>query len=111
MNKCLTILFTSLLLLQANHASAIEIKGAISCSYWFSGRSKPEQRALNTTWLVGYLSAIGWKSNDIILNQTEIQSIELWTDEYCRIHPESYIANGARDLSKELLKKGVPAKY
>jgi hypothetical protein len=102
MKKSLKLLITSLLLLQTSHASAIDIKGTVSCGYWFAGRSKPDSRALNTTWLVGYLNAIGWKSSDDILNQTEIQSIELWTDEYCRAHSDSYIANGARDLVKDL---------
>lgn len=109
-NKFLTLSITLLLLTPHNITQAAEIKGEISCQYWFSGRSTLDMRLLNTTWLVGYLSANGWKSRDIYLNQTEIQSIELWTDEYCRNHPESSISIGARDLAKELQQKNNPLK-
>lgn len=104
MNIFLKQLGIGLLLLQTSlvNAAPMEIRGSISCGYWFSDRLKPEVHHRNTTWLVGYLIAIGWKSNGEILNQTEIQYIELSTDEYCRLHPESYITTGASDLVKAL---------
>lgn len=82
-----------------------ETRGIISCRKYVQARQEggPED-TLFVGWITGYLTAYNMlKSHTYdIVGTTDIPSIELWLDIYCRVHPLSNVARGMDDLTVQL---------
>jgi hypothetical protein len=97
-------------------ASAVEIKGARSCSKWLEEKrlanSAKEMNKIpvliTKSWFLGYLSGRADASGRNFLKGTDSESIFLWLDNYCRANPDKNLDQGGIDLARELMQmKGI----
>jgi hypothetical protein len=73
--------------------------GNSSCGTWTAERAHPDQPLplLLTSWVVGFLSGIGWvgQDGDNPLHGVDAEGVWAWVDNYCKAHPIDTIAKGA----------------
>lgn len=115
MSQALAFLAGCLLSLSV-FASAVEIKGARTCSKWMEEKrianSAKEMNKIpvliTRSWFLGYLSGRADASGKNFLKGTDSDSIFLWLDNYCRANPDKDLYQGGIDLARELTQlKGI----
>ncbi|MDM0002209.1 hypothetical protein QTI24_26630 [Variovorax sp. J22P240] len=86
-------------------ASAVTIMSGRSCGEWIKDRAELKLKdAVNSAWLVGYLSGMAVESEKDLLSSIDAESIYLWMDNYCRANPLKRVSTGGWVLFEELAK-------
>jgi hypothetical protein len=99
---CLMLVFAAL---AANGASGQQTYTAIgagnsSCGAWTMERRPPyDGAALNTQWVVGFLSGVGFMGKsegvDPLRGVVDPNAVVAWIDNWCSSHPLNSIAEAA----------------
>ena len=98
--RIVLILAMSVACLQAH---AVTVKGAPSCGDWVKDRKAGGwSSTANLGWLVGFLSGLSVASRNEALKDTNVESLSLWMDNYCRSNPLKDVDDGGMDLFIEL---------
>jgi hypothetical protein len=101
--------FTAFLVVGSS--SAVDATGAYyvydttSCGQLVSDRqSNPSRSFADKTWAAGYLTAYNRlaKDNFNITGTTDLESVMLWLDGYCRANPLSSLPDGMSALTDSL---------
>jgi len=77
--------------------------GTRSCGKWLAEKNDPGAHFINTAWVLGFISGIGYLGRE--LKQTDSHAIDAWIDNYCRSNPLSDIADVSGALARELRKQ------
>jgi len=80
-------------------------QGDKSCGQWVNFRNEGGfELAYSFGWIAGYISAYNRQKLGVynILGSTDIDSVLLWMDKYCRENPLSNLATGMDVLTNEL---------
>jgi hypothetical protein len=88
-------------------ANAVTVRGTPSCGSWVENRSTPTNwlAVVNVAWLNGFLSGLASASNKDFLNGTDLDSVEVWVDNYCRSNPLNDLDDAGHALGGELVKR------
>ncbi len=100
------------LVLFAEMALAVQVRGSRSCGIWVKDREEGRRTGrrldstLNSTWLVGYFSGVAFGAGKEFwgkpnANSLDKESVFLWMDNYCRANPLKDIDDGAVELFLE----------
>ena len=108
--KIKTAVLVSLLVFSAPGYSADEnglanAIGISSCGEWVKERTADSVLSWqDKTWIAGYLTAYNRQTPDTwdIQGNTDIESIFLWLDKYCRENPLENLGGAMADLTEEL---------
>lgn len=101
------------LMLFGETASAVWIRGGLSCGAWVEAREK-EKRGdefdswIARRWLVGFLSGLAYGENKDfwgIPNSLNTETVFLWMDNYCQANRLNEIGDGAEKLFDERTRK------
>ena len=79
-----------------------------TCGKWTKERTDDKNSwaaLINENWLLGYLSGLASANNSSFLKDTNSDRIDFWMDSYCKSNPSDNISEGAKKLTKELIKK------
>ena len=79
-----------------------------ACGKWVKERTDDKNSwaaLINENWLLGYLSGLASANNSSFLRDTNSDRIDFWMDSYCKSNPLDNISEGAKKLTKELIKK------
>ena len=96
-----SVLFVSLLTTTSFGVNAATIKGAQSCGVWIEDREA--KRFPVQAWVIGYLSGIASATDSNFLQATDLPSIALWVDKFCRANPLKDISDAGNELARELM--------
>lgn len=81
------------LAMETRPAEACRLMGAgtISCGKWTTDRRDPKSTLalLDASWVVGFLSGIGWvgQNGDDPLRGLDGEAVWAWIDNYCKANP------------------------
>ena len=102
-----TLAIAVLLSASSLSAHAVEVKGPWSCGEWIRYRAEQNswQYVSEVNWLIGYLSGLAVARNKDFLVGTDVESIELWVDNYCRANPLARVDDAGILLAAELMKR------
>ena len=110
MSRAIALIAGCLLALNV-YAAAVEIKGARSCGKWIEEKRMANSlkemnripALITRSWFLGYLSGRADESGRNFLKGTDIDSIFLWLDNYCRANPKANLDKAGNDLARELM--------
>jgi len=80
-------------------------QGRPSCGEWINkGKDGSWGRTIYTAWVAGYITAYNIHKPDVynILGSTDMESVLLWMDKYCRENPLNTSDDGMETLIDEL---------
>ena len=80
--------------------------GLESCGRWVTERARESRVASEMdTWVAGYVT--GYAAAEISPGRTmlltDVAALNVWVDNYCRLHPLEKVADAALKLATELL--------
>lgn len=104
------ILFAAMLLVSvtawgATPDGAYWSHGARSCGVYLGDRAKNNlDETADEAWVAGYITAFDAFVPDTfnILGNTDLQSVMVWLDNYCKAHPLRNLADAMSDLTAVL---------
>ena len=80
--------------------------GVKSCGTWLADRRENGvMAAVDTAWLLGWVSAAGYYDARGNLRHTDSDAIAAWVDKFCREHPLDDISIAAAQLVETLAKQ------
>lgn len=97
----ITIIFCSL---NANASAVTVIGGNISCGKWVEAR-KQNSGAYYQEYFLGFLSGLAMGLNKDFLINMDMESISLWTDNYCQSNPTDGLVRAGIMFKNERVKK------
>ena len=96
--------FAALLSASVGHAQTVYVMGIPSCGRWVEDRGKDSwAHVANRGWLIGYLSGIATGTGKDFIRGTDIASLVLWVDNFCKANPLKDVSDAGADLSRELI--------
>ncbi len=104
------ILIVAMALVSSSVWGGVYIMGAgtIGCGEFVKERQESDVKSdLNSQWILGFISAINVRRNEenedsVLGMDTDIVSIELWLENYCREHPLEKLYKASKALIVEL---------
>jgi len=105
----IVLLFTFALVTAKDKDGQFESYDPRSCGDWVHARKVGGvNQTADATWISGYITAYNLQTPDvysIIGNTTDMKSVYLWMDQYCRENPLSRMVEGMQVLTYELWPK------
>jgi len=83
----------------------LPVFGTLSCGEWVQRAGYPTGKITNEYWLAGFMSGQAVASKKNVLKDTDIASMTLWIDQYCKNDPLSNTVTAGKNLFLELLKR------
>lgn len=106
MKKKLIALGLSGLMVCGSAMANVTVVSTYSCGEWVKFRGeKGMPKVAVEKWLLGYLSGIAYGTEVDALQKTEVESLFLWTDNYCRANPLKHTHQAGNELFQELAKR------
>lgn len=75
--------------------------GNNSCGQWIRNRRNFVAHGVETAWLLGFVSGVGWTGAPA-LKPTDSAGIELWVDRFCAERPTDSLIDATKVLVREL---------
>lgn len=90
----------------STNSNALFVMGNRSCEMWVKNSVGIDViYATNISWLSGYLSGVAVGSKVDFLKTVDVNSLDLWMNNYCTKNPLKTVGEGADILVIELKKK------
>ncbi len=113
MTIALVLVWSLLVGAQRDQATGYTIygSGTISCGTWLrdseAARATGNDLLVRTSrsWLQGFLSGAGWRSEGKARNVPDGAALTKWVDMYCGQHPLDLLAKAGQELVLELEKR------
>lgn len=107
------VLVGMVMMLFSETASAVWIRGGVSCGAWIEAREKEKKGDESDSWtarrwLVGFLSGLAYGENKEFWGPPSslgTETVFLWMDNYCQANRLNDIGDGAEKLFDERTRK------
>jgi hypothetical protein len=98
------LFFPASTVLSRDMRGQVLLRGDLTCGKFIESLNKPSQRIQIKANIVGYTDAYNTWVNDTcdILGDTDLDSVLLWLENFCRERPLNNVATGLHQLMLEL---------